>query len=146
VAVHEEARWLHVQLLANILADLDQVGAALAPLARFGLMAVLDALQFRRQRLAAGALAWRFDGCLAAQFLIDGREVHIDGLVEQHALFHDQCFAGLAKAHALVISQLERQRLDLEVLLGQLGLLLFDQRLHLRQQRWSDVGAGKFVE
>ena len=146
MAVHEKARWLHVQLLADVLADLDQVDAALAALARLGLMAVLDALQFRRQRLAAGALAWRFDGCLAAQFLIDGREVHIDGLVEQQALFANQCFAGLAEAHTFVIGQLERQRLNLEVILGQLGLLLFDQRLHLRQQRWSDVGAGKFVE
>lgn len=141
MAVHEEARWLPVQLLADILADLDQVDAALA---RLGLMEVLDALQFRRQRLPAGALAWRFEGCLAAQFLIDGREVHIDGLVEQQALFANQCFAGLAEAHTLVLDQLERQRLDLEVILGQLGLLLFDQ--HLQQQRCSDVGAGKFVK
>lgn len=57
MAVHEEARWLHVQLFADVFADLDQVGAALAALARLGLMAVLDALQFRRQRLAAGRFA-----------------------------------------------------------------------------------------
>ena len=66
MAVHEEARWLHVQLLADVLADLDQVSATLAALARLGLMTVLDALQFRRQRLAAGALAWRLGRCLAA--------------------------------------------------------------------------------
>jgi len=31
-------------------------------------------------------------------------------------------------------------------LVRQLGLLLRDQGLHLRQQCWVDVGAGKFVE
>jgi hypothetical protein len=38
----EEARWIHVQLLAHVFADLDQVGAALAALARFRFMAMLD--------------------------------------------------------------------------------------------------------
>ena len=48
VAVHKEARRFHVQLFADILADQDQGGAALAALARFGFMAVLDARQFWR--------------------------------------------------------------------------------------------------
>jgi hypothetical protein len=120
-------------------------------------VAVFDAWQFRRQRLAAGALAWRFHGCLAAQFFIDSRQVHVDGLVEQHALFPDQCFAGLTESHALVISQLKRLRFDLEVLLGQHcvllhqpGLLLFDQylhlHLHLHQRGGAEINAGKFVE
>src|SRR5471030_2410893 len=38
------------------------------------------------------------------------------------------------------------KRRDLEVLLRKLGLLLREQRLHLRQQGWIDVGAGKVVE
>jgi hypothetical protein len=160
MTVYEEAHWLDVQLLTDVFADLDQVGTALTTLARCRFVAVLDTWQFRRQRLTTGALARRLGRCLAAQFLIDGREVHIDGLVEQHALFSDQCFTGLAEAHALVIGQLKRQRLDLEIIFGKdciqarqlvvcvnyLGLLLREQRLHLRQQRWVDVGVGKFVE
>ena len=47
--------------------------------------------------------------------------------------------AGLAETDAPVTGQFVRQRGDLEVLLRQFGL-------HLRQQRWVDVGAGKVVE
>ena len=146
MAVHEEARRLHVQLLADVLADLDQVGAALAALARLGFMAVLDARQFWRQRLAAGALATRLGRRLAFEFLFDRGQVHVDRFLEQQALLAGECFTGLAEAYAPVVGQLVRQRGDLEVLLGQLGLLLREQRLHLRQQSRIDVGAGKFVE
>jgi hypothetical protein len=38
------------------------------------------------------------------------------------------------------------QRRDLEVLLGQLGLLLLEQCPELRQHGGIDVGAGKVVE
>jgi hypothetical protein len=153
MTVQEEARWLNVQLLTDVLADLDQVGAALATLTRLGLMAVLDARQFRLQRLATGAFARRLARCLATEFLIDGREVHIDRLVEQQALLANKCFASVAEARALVISQFERQRLNLEVLLGrrcilarQPGLLLLDERLYLSQRGWAEVDVGKFVE
>ena len=43
MAMHEEARRLHVQLLADVFADLDQVGAALTALARSWFVTVLDA-------------------------------------------------------------------------------------------------------
>lgn len=62
MAMHEETRRLHVQLLADVLADLDQVGAAPAALARFGLVAMLDARQFSWQWLAADALALALGG------------------------------------------------------------------------------------
>lgn len=54
--------------------------------------------------------------------------------------------AGLAEADPAIVGQFVRQRGDLEVLLGQPGLLLREQRLHLREQGWVDVGAGKVVE
>jgi hypothetical protein len=111
-------------------------------------MAVLDARQFRWQRLAAGALATRLGRHLGLKFLLDGGQVRINRFLEQQALRADERLAGLAEADPAVVGQLVRQRGDLEVLLGQLGLLLREQRqhLHLRQQGWIDVGAGKFVE
>ena len=36
-----------------------------------------------------GTFSWLFDSSLAAQFLIDRREVFIDVLVEQHVMFSD---------------------------------------------------------
>jgi hypothetical protein len=160
MAMDEEACWLHVQLLADVLADLDQVGAALAALARRRLVAVFDARQFRGQTLATCARARALEWRLARQFLFDRRQVHVDRLVEQQALLAGERLAGLAESHAAVVGQLVRQRADLEVLLGQRGitpcqrrvtllergLLLGEQRLHLDQQGWVDVGAGKFVE
>lgn len=62
--MHEEARRLHVKLPADVLADLDQVGAALATLARLRFVAVFDALQLIRQPLAARMLALTLDWCL----------------------------------------------------------------------------------
>ena len=56
MAVHKETGRLHVQLLADVLANLDQVRAAMTALATLGFVAVLDARQFRWQGLAAGGL------------------------------------------------------------------------------------------
>ena len=151
--MHEKARRLHIQLLADVLSDLDQVGAALAALARCGFMAVLNAHQLRRQWLAAGARALPLGRCLAVEFLLDGGQVHVDRFLEQLALLADERFTGLAKADSAIVGQFVRQRRDLEVLLGQqriasrqIGLLFLDQGTHLRQQSWVDVGAGKVVE
>ena len=95
---------------------------------------------------AAGALAPRFRRRLTFEFLFDRSQVHVDRFLEQQALLADERLAGLAETYAPVVGQFMRQRGDLEVLLGQLGLLLREQRLHLRQQSRIDVGAGKFVE
>jgi hypothetical protein len=140
MAMHEEARWLHVELLADVLANLDQVGAALAALARLGLVAVFDARQFRRQRLAAGALALSLGRRLAFELFLDGGQVGIDRFLEQQPLLVDERFAGLAETYSPIVGQLVRERGDLEILLGQLGLLLREQRLHLRQQGRIDIG------
>jgi hypothetical protein len=86
VAMHEEARRLDIELLADVLADLDQVGAAPAALARFGLVAVLDARQFRRQRLAPGALALALGRRLAFELLFDGGQIRVDRFLEQQPL------------------------------------------------------------
>lgn len=88
----------------------------------------------------------RLGRCLAFELLFNRCQVSVDRFLEQQALLADERLAGLAEADPAVVGQLVRQRFDLEVLLGQLGLLLREQRLHLRQQGWIDVGAGKFVE
>ena len=142
MAMHEEARRLHVQLLADVLADLDQIGAALAALARLGLVAVVDARQLTRQRLAAGAPALTLGRRLAFELLLDGGQVGIDRFLKQQALLTDERFAGFAEAYSPIVGQLVRQCGDLEILLGQLGLLLREQRLHLRQQGRIDISAG----
>ena len=56
--MYEEARRLHVELFADVFTDLDQALAACRALARLRLMAVLDARQFGRQRLAPGTAAF----------------------------------------------------------------------------------------
>jgi hypothetical protein len=57
VTVHEEARRDDVQLLVDVLADLDQLGPALAAGARVGFVAVFDAFEMGRQGCAPVALA-----------------------------------------------------------------------------------------
>lgn len=82
VAVYEEARRRHVNLLADVSADLDQVRTALATLARLGLMTVFDTRQFGPQRMAAPAFALPLGRCLALKLLVDGRQIHIESLVK----------------------------------------------------------------
>jgi hypothetical protein len=121
--MHEEACRFHVQLLTDVFADLDQVGAALAALTGFWLMAVLDALQFRWQRLTAGSLAQSLGRRLGVKFLLDRGQVGVDRFLKQQALFATERFTGLAEAYPAVVGQFVRQRLDLEILLGQQGIL-----------------------
>lgn len=71
MVVYVEACRFHVQLLPDVLAELDQVRTALTELARLELMMVLNARQFRRQRLAAGALTWRFYRCVGFEVACD---------------------------------------------------------------------------
>jgi hypothetical protein len=123
VAMHEEACRFHVQLLTDVFADLDQVGAALAALTGFWLMAVLDARQFRWQRLTAGSLAQSLGRRLGVKFLLDRGQVGVDRFLKQQALFATERFTGLAEAYPAVVGQFVRQRLDLEILLGQQGIL-----------------------
>ena len=112
------------QLLADVLADLDQVGAALAALARLGLVAVFNAGQLRRQRLATCALTLPLGRRLAFELFLDGGQVGIDRFLEQQPLLADECLAGLAETCSPIVGQLVRERGDLEILLGQLDLHL----------------------
>ena len=105
-------------------------------------VAVVDARQLRRQLLAAGAPTLPLGRGLAFELLLDGGQVGIDRFPEQQALLTDERFAGLAERYSPIVGQLVRQRGDLEILLGQLGLLLREQRLHLRQQGRIDISAG----
>jgi hypothetical protein len=81
-----EGRRAYFQLRADFLADLDQVGAALAALAGRRLMAVRDARQLRWQRLTADTLALQFGRGLGVEFFLDGGQVGIDRFLEQQAL------------------------------------------------------------
>ena len=120
MAVDGEFGGFDIQLLGDVLADLDQVGAAAADaLAGFGFVDMDDARQVGRQRLPPG-----FDARLARggrlglpreplQLLLDGGLVGNDGLVEQVALpGGGQCLALLAEADALVVGQFEGEGLD----------------------------------
>lgn len=64
--MHEEAGRLHVQLLADVLSDLEQLCTALAAMARLGLMTVRNTWRFWPQRLVSCALATRFGGAWAS--------------------------------------------------------------------------------
>ena len=122
VAVDGEFGGFHVQLLGDILADLDQVGAAAAPaLAGFGFVDMDDARQVGRQRLPPGFGARLARGGRLGlpgepiQFLLNGGLVGNGGLVEQVALSGGgQDLAFLAEADALVVGQFEDEGLDFE--------------------------------
>ncbi len=121
VAVHEETGGLDIQLFADILADLDQIVATLAASAVLGLMPVLDARQMFRQRLATGAFALGGLGRRTRlfDFGIQRGFVGVPAFLEQLALFRGELFAFVGIANALVVGELEGQRLDFErVFLG----------------------------
>ena len=138
MAVDGEFGGFDIQLLGDVLADLDQVGAAAADaLAGFGFVDMDDARQVGRQRLPPG-----FDARLARggrlglpreplHLLLDGGLVGNDGLVEQVALpGGGQCLALLAEADALVVGQFEGEGLDFKFggLQGRLGLAQFGKQ------------------
>lgn len=88
MAVHEELGRFHIELLADVFADLDQLAAALTAGAGLGFVAVFDARQVLRQRLATGALALGAQiGHLLLDFGLDGGAVGVSRLTEQIALF-----------------------------------------------------------
>ena len=139
--VDKEPGRFNVQLLGNVIADFSQVAAALPAGAAIRLVAVFNAWQVTRQRLAAstGAFGFGHRGAglrVAKRFdlSLDGRQVGVPGFFEHVPL---QCRQGLAlgaEADAFVIRQFMRQRFDLEVFAGNLGgrclLSLFEQCLN----------------
>ena len=130
VAMDEEACRLHVELLAHILADLDQVAPALGAGAGGRFVAVLDARQLRGQGLAPGGLGpARCRGLLLGQLRGDGRLVLGDGLLEEVALLRGERLALHAKAQALVVGQLQGELLDLQLPQFELGLAFGQLRL-----------------
>ena len=118
MAVYKEARRLDVELFAHVFADLDQFFSAGAALARSQFMAVLDARQVGRQRLATGMAAltlvhlWR-----RRQLGLDCRQVGADRFFKQLTLLAVESFALFAKLDAPVVGQLQGQRGNLEVFL-----------------------------
>jgi len=141
VAVHKEARRLHVELFADVLADLDEVGATLTALAAFGLVAMLDAGELRRQGLAARGLRARLGlgGCLLLfQLSDDGRAILITGILEQMPLIRRQRLALGAETDTLVMSQLQGQLLYLQIARFDIGFT----RTKLRQHPLTQAGIG----
>jgi hypothetical protein len=170
--MYKETRRLDVELLADILADLDQGATALAALARIGFMAMFDAHQMGWQRLAAGARTLRFRLALRQRIALRIKfgfhrcQIDVPGLFEQVALVDRQRFALVGKADAAVMGQFQCQRGNLDVgglddaffILenafhhrDQLRILLgeFDpcqQCTYIVQQGGSEVKAGEFGE
>ena len=116
MADHEEARWFDIQLLADIFADLDQVGLAGGTGTGFRFVAHLDPLQMFGQGLAtcAGSRGgWhrgQFELCL------DGGDILQDVILEQLTLFRVHRFALDPVADAPEISDLLDQCLNLDFL------------------------------
>ena len=81
-----------IQLLADIFADALECAAAARCSAGsgFGFVVLVDAGQLWRQRCASGQLAGRsvdyWRGRQILEFQLDGRDVGIDGLIEQAGL------------------------------------------------------------
>lgn len=148
VAMDEEAGQLHVQLLADVFADFDQVGAALADCGSCRcLSAAIPAARPDGRR--AGAAACPVPDC---QVLFDRGQVHVDCFFEQKALLACERFTGLAEADPALGSQFGRQRGDPQVLLGkrrilphQLRLLRFEHGLHLHKYGWVDVAESNWL-
>lgn len=80
----------------------------------------------RRAALALGRFAVWHIGRLG-QLGLDGGQVGVEHFVDQVALIAAQRFALVPETDAAVIGQLQRQRVDFEVLFSQLGVLLRQQ-------------------
>jgi hypothetical protein len=122
VAVDGELGGLDIQLLGDVLADLDQVGAAAAPApAGIRLVDMDDARQVGRQRLPPGPDA-RLARGLGPTLLGEPRQLLFDGgLVGDAVLVEQVALAGggphlalLAEADAPVVGQFEGEGLDFE--------------------------------
>lgn len=107
--MHEEARRLHAQLFVDVLADQHQGGGALAALARFRFMAVLDARQLRSQALAIGTLATRLGRGLAFEFLFDRGEDNVDRFLERQMSLASERLPNPVEADPAVVGKLVRQ-------------------------------------
>ena len=138
VALDVECRWGVGQLLADVLADLDQGGGAGgAGAARRGLVHGGDARQLRRQGLALGrGLGGAGDRgvggrcCVSAacalgvlQRLLRGRDLLGDGLFEQATLQGAERFGPGAELDALQARHLGGEQVDPQVALLDLALL-----------------------
>ena len=85
MAVYEEAGRFHIQLLADVFADLHHIAAAGAALARRWFVAVFDTRQLWRQCLASGTAA-RLGFALALRLLqlrFQSCQVSVQCLIEQ---------------------------------------------------------------
>ena len=106
--------------------------------ARFRLVVMVDARQFRRQGIAAAVfvLTWRIGGFLVLfQFGDDGCAIFIAGFDKQIALFRRQRFALAAEVDALVVRQFEGKLLDLQFAPLEFGVALGELALQGRDLR-----------
>jgi hypothetical protein len=106
LTMHEEARRLYIQLLADVLAELDEILAALAAGARLRLVAMLDARQVLGQRLTTGTgtrrardAGRRHTFLVLGQFGFGRRQIGGQGFLEQVALLRRQGFAAGTESH-----------------------------------------------
>lgn len=115
--LHDEARRDDVQLLGHVLADLDQFATTLPAAAGLGLVPVLDALQMRGQRWAAGApfargwlgLALEWRERLQTRFARGN--VGGEGLVEEVLHGRAECLARRCVAQTLELGEFMHDQL-----------------------------------
>ena len=115
--MHKEFGGFDVELFGDIFTDFDQIAAALFALAGLRLMAVFDARQVIRQRLAPSACTLRLLRSRQRQLLdfrFDRRHIGLPVFFEQTQLWLRQRFALHAvAANAAQMGQFQRQRLIL---------------------------------
>jgi hypothetical protein len=122
----KESGGFHVQLFADVFANLHQPGTACSARTGGQFVAMLDPRQRRRQGMAASAfgLARRTGRALLFQFRQDGGLVFGAAVQEQLTLLGTEPFTPGAETDPPVMGQLQRQLLDLQLAPLELGLAL----------------------
>ncbi len=141
----EEAGRLDIELLADVFADLHQVGTAFPAGAGSRLVAMLDPGQFRRQRIAAGpfVLPWWLGGFLLRQLGHDGGPVLIPAIDKEIPLLRGERFALATETDALVMGQFQGQLLDLQLAPLEFGIALGKLGLQGRNLRLDPIRQGR---
>lgn len=124
VAMDKESGGLHVQLFADVFANLHQPGTACSARTGGRFVAMLDPRQRRRQRMAASAPGLAPGRTLLFQFRQDGGLVFGAAVQKQLTLLGTEHFTPGAETDPPVMGQLQRQLLDLQLAPLELGLAL----------------------
>lgn len=156
MAMDEETRRFHVELLADVLANLDQSPATVATATGLWLVTMFNTGQFRGERITAAAFVptWRVRSFLLLFQLGDKcGTIFVAGIGKQITLLARQGFALAAEADAPMVSQFQGELLNLQfaplefgialdelgVAFDELGVTLGELRLPCRYLRREPV-------